>query len=187
MFDAVLINGTVGAGKTTTAAALSALLQDRQVPHGLVDLDQVRLLFPPPPTDPFQHEVELANLRDIAANYRSAGASRLVVAGVVEDPREVPRYLAALRVRSLLICRLLVDPDVVRVRLSSRHDDDHSQRDWHLRRTAELSAVLDRAHVDDVEVDITRRTPRQVALALERLAGWAAEAAPSFDRTPDGT
>ena len=40
---------------------------------------------PAPPDDPFAHEVELANLRDLARNYRAAGAERLILAGVVED------------------------------------------------------------------------------------------------------
>ena len=172
MFDAVFINGTVGAGKTTTALELSRLLSDRQEPHALVDLDQIRLLFPPPPGDPFQHEVELANLRDIAGNYRAAGAARLIVAGVLESPGEVPRYEVALGVDSLLVCRLLVDPDTARARLSNRHVDDPDARRWHLHRTGELATVLDRARFDDVVVDTTHRSPLEVAREVARHAGW---------------
>ncbi|MGI3780602.1 MAG: hypothetical protein ACRYG2_07460 [Janthinobacterium lividum] len=90
-YDAVLLTGTVGAGKTTTASALSELQWAAGRVHAVVDLDQVRLLRPPPVGDPFQHEVELANLHDLARNYRAAGATRLIVAGVVEEAGEVPR------------------------------------------------------------------------------------------------
>ena len=138
-----------------------------------VDLDQIRLLFPPPAGDPFQHEVELANLRAIASNYRSAGAAKMIVAGVLESAQEVPRYVAALGVQSLLICRLVVDTDIVRARLSRRHVEDPDAREWHLRRTTELAAVLDRAGIDDVEVDSSRRDPLDVAHEVERHAGWA--------------
>jgi chloramphenicol 3-O-phosphotransferase len=172
MYGAVFINGTVGAGKTTTAAALSSLLSDQQEPHALVDLDQVRLLFPPPAGDPFQHEVELVNLRDMATNYRSSGAAKLIVAGVLETASEIPRYVGALGVESLLICRLLVDPGTAQARLHHRHVDDLEALTWHLHRTVELSEVLDRALVDDIEVDTTRRTPKEVATEIGRHAGW---------------
>lgn len=172
MFEAVFLNGTVGAGKTTTAVTLSDLLRAQREPHGLVDLDQLRLVFPARPEDPFQHEVELANLRDVARNYRSAGAVKMIVAGVLENPHEIPRYVAALGAESLLICRLLVSAGAARARLNHRHATDSEGRDWHLHRTGELSTVLDRAGVDDVEVDTTRCTPLEVAREVGRHAGW---------------
>ncbi|WP_375424147.1 hypothetical protein [uncultured Friedmanniella sp.] len=177
MVEAVFLNGTVGAGKTTTALALSDLLRERQEPHGLVDLDQIRLVFPAPPDDPFQHEVELTNLAGIAATYRTAGARWLVVAGVLESPGEVPRYAAALGVRSLLVCRLLVDAGTARQRLRRRHADDPEGLAWHLHRTEELAAVLDHAGVDDLQVGTAGRTPRDVAYEVGQWAGWMSKAA----------
>ena len=172
MLDAVFLNGTVGAGKTTTAFALSDLLGAGEVPHAVVDLDQVRLLRPPPAGDPFQHEVELANLAALAANYRAAGARRLVVAGVLESADEVPRYRTALGGRSMLVCRLTVDPATARARLERRHDDDPARCAWHLSRTVELTATLDRVRLDDVEVATERRSPDEVAREVARHAGW---------------
>lgn len=177
MYKAVFINGTVGAGKTTTACALSDLLSESRSPHAVIDLDQIRLLFPPPPGDPFQHEVELANLRALATNYRAAGAVRLILAGVLEETREVPRYLGALGVPCLLICRLTVDADIARTRLTVRHADDERGLAWHLNRTAELAGVLARADLDDVTLDTSRRTPHAVARAIQRRAGWAPSSA----------
>ena len=171
--DAVLLTGTVGTGKTTTAYALSALERAAGVPHALVDLDQVRLLVPAPAADPFAHEVELANLRDLARNYRAAGARRLILAGVVEQAAEVPRYTAALDVARLLVCRLTVDADDVPARLRHRHADEPDALAWHLERTVELTALLDAAPFEDVRVCTTGRTPADVAAEVRRAAGWA--------------
>ena len=171
-YDAVLLTGTVGAGKTTTAHALSALELAHGRRHAVVDLDEIHLLRPPPPHDRFAHEVELANLRDLARNFRAAGATRLVLAGVVEDAREVPRYAAALDGR-LLLCRLSVDPVLVRDRLLSRHRDDPDLLAWHLDRTVELTGILDADPFEDLRVDTTDRTPEDVACEVARAAGWA--------------
>lgn len=171
-YDAVLLGGTVGAGKTTTAHALSALELAQGRRHAVVDLDEIRLLRPPPPDDRFAHEVELANLRDLARNFRAAGAKRFVLAGVVEDAREVTRYTAAVGGR-LLLCRLTVDPGLVRDRLRSRHRDEPDLLAWHLDRTVELTAILDADPFEDVRVDTTGRTPADVALEVARAAGWS--------------
>ena len=173
MIDVVFINGTVGSGKTSAAAALGALEAATEHPHAVIDADSVRRFWPAPHDDPFQIEVELANLRDLAANYRAAGAQHLIVAGVIEEPAEVPRYAMALQAERMLVCRLLADASVLEARLRARHTDDRETRDWHLNRAGELAAILDAAAVDDVVIDTTARTPREVATLIAAAAGWA--------------
>jgi len=93
LVDSVFLNGTVGVGKTTLAAALSAIESET---HAVLDLDEIRRLYPSPATDRFNHELELENLRDLAANFRRAGARRLILAGVIEERVEIARYVDAL-------------------------------------------------------------------------------------------
>lgn len=172
VLDVLFLNGTVGAGKTTVAYALSTLLAGQGTRHAVIDLDEIRRLIPPPNGDPFQQEVELRNLRSLARNFRDAGATRLVLAGVLEEPRARTRYLAALGTTRLVVCRLTVDPQTARDRLTARHADDDSGLRWHLARTTELAAILEAAGVDDLVVDTTGRTPTEVALEVQRAAGW---------------
>ena len=171
MIDVVFLNGTVGVGKTTTARALSRRLTAQGSRHAIIDLDQVRQLLPPAADDPFQHEVELANLHDLAKNYRRAGAARLIVAGVVEDPDEVPRYREAVGA-GLLICRIVQPAEVVERRLRRRHQEDPGDLGWHLSRHVELTAVLDRAGLDDAVVDATGLDPTGAARRVAGAAGW---------------
>ncbi|MFJ3393318.1 phosphotransferase-like protein [Leifsonia aquatica] len=167
--DCVFLNGTVGVGKSTVADAISAL---EPGPHAVVDLDQVRRLHAAPTTDAFNHELELRNLRALAANYREAGARRFILAGVIEEPAEVPRYVEALAADGMLVCRLVAESAVVERRLRSRHADDPDGLEWHLHRAGELAGILEAAALDDVVVDTTEATPQQVARRAREAAGW---------------
>ncbi|PPF58928.1 hypothetical protein C5C13_07235 [Clavibacter michiganensis] len=172
MTDAVILTGTVGAGKTTTMHALGVLLAARGIPHALVDMDAVSLLRPAPSTDPFQLELALRNLGDLSRNYREAGARVVVVAAVVEDALDLPRYAAALESRDPLVVRLSADPDAVLARLDARHDDDAAALAWHRARAPELAAIIDAAGLGGLAIDTTSRTPAEVAELIADRAGW---------------
>lgn len=92
---ALLINGTVGAGKTSVAEALGDLLAQAGIANAVIDVDWLRRSWPEPPGDPFNGAITLRNLRAVARNYREAGALRLVLAGVVESRAERAAYAAA--------------------------------------------------------------------------------------------
>ena len=172
MVDAVFINGTVGVGKTSAGEALSALQADAGQCHAFIDVDTVRRLWPSPVGDRFQHELELENLRDLANNYRKAGARQLILAGVIEARLEIPRYVTALGVNHLLLCHLVADESVVDERLRLRHANDPTGLEWHLNRNREIAAILQRIALDDLVVDSTNLTPPQIATVIKVAAGW---------------
>lgn len=155
----LLLTGTVGSGKTTTAYAVGDLLRDRGVPHAVVDLDEFHRLWPASDGDPHNQRLELANLRAVAANYRAAGATYLLLAGVVVHDRE--KYEAALG-EPVLLCRLRPPPDRVAQRLTVRHEPGN-ERDWHVGRAPELERILDEADTADLTIDVDDETPAQVA------------------------
>jgi predicted kinase len=168
---ALLISGTVGAGKTTAAEAVGERLRERGVPHAVIDLDQLRRRWPSPPADPFDLSVELANLTAVASTYLAAGAQRLVLAGVLEDRAARERYRRAVGV-PLHVARLAVDVPVARERLRRRHAGQDDVLAWHLHRAGELHAALEAAGADDSTVEATGLSREQVADALVTAAGW---------------
>ncbi|MEV6635421.1 hypothetical protein AB0M54_32185 [Actinoplanes sp. NPDC051470] len=169
--EALLINGTVGSGKTSTADALGDLLAGDEVPHAVIDMDWLRRAWPSPPGDPFRSDLALRNLAAVAANFREAGARRLVVAGVIEERDERDDYQAALGL-PLRVCRLRVDLATVRDRLIRRHTGDDAGLRWHLDRSGELDAILERAGTEDFVVDAGDRPVAGVAAAIRKAAGW---------------
>ncbi|WP_285724472.1 AAA family ATPase [Psychromicrobium xiongbiense] len=159
----IFLNGTVGAGKTTVADRLGDALKQRGIAHAIVDLDAIRRAWPAPLGDRFGHELELANLKVMAANYALAGIDTFVLAGVIEDPAEIERYRQALGGRPLLICRITAREAVRRARLAARHQDDPQGLEWHLHRTTELEGLLVETALDDMVLDSSDRSADAVA------------------------
>lgn len=169
---ALLIIGTVGAGKTTTAAAVVELLRDRQVPNALIDLDELSRAWPPPADDRFNSRLALRNLQAVAKNYVEGGARVLVVAGVIESETERLRFADAVAV-PLTVVRLRLALQTVRTRLLARHGDDPAALEWHVQRLGVLHDVLERNAAEDVVVDVSDSAQiTEVAEAVLSAAGW---------------
>lgn len=168
---ALLINGTVGVGKTTVAEAVGGLLADARVPHAVLDLDWLSNSWPVPPGDRFDFGVLLRNLRSIAGHYLDAGATRLVLAGVIEDEDGRKQLTEALGV-DLTVCRLRAELPIVHQRLVRRHDGESGALRRHLNRSGELDGILSRGAADDFTVDTGTGSVTDIALSVIRAAGW---------------
>lgn len=172
MIDSIFINGTVGVGKSTVAEALGTLETKSGRHHAVIDLDQISRAWPPPEGDRFNHELEIANLRDLVVNYRHAGIEHFILAGVIEEASEIPRYEAALQSSGLLICRLEADASTLAKRLRLRHADNATELEWHLGRAGQLAAILRAASIDHLVVDNSARSITATATVLKERAGW---------------
>ena len=162
-FDTVLINGSVGTGKTTAADGLGGELERCGIPGAVIDVDWLRRSWPAPPGDPFRTTLALENMHAIASNFRRAGARVLVVATVVETLDELQRSTAALASTRLLHVRLTATSDAVLPRLTRRHDDDEAALHWHTQRHPELARALDQAgFTDDLRIDTTHKQAAEV-------------------------
>ncbi|WP_377267710.1 hypothetical protein [Peterkaempfera sp. SMS 1(5)a] len=168
---ALLINGTVGVGKTSVAESVGDLLADAGVPNAVIDLDWLSKSWPRPAGDRFNTSMMLRNLRGIAGNYLAAGAVRLVLAGVIEDVEGRKLCSDAIGVE-LSVCRLQVDLPVNHQRLMRRHENEPEALRWHLARAGELAEILEQASVDDFTVDSTTRSVVEVAAEVISKAGW---------------
>ncbi|NUT38969.1 MAG: hypothetical protein HOV86_03190 [Thermoactinospora sp.] len=168
---ALLIIGTVGAGKTTTAGAVGESLSEQGVPNAVIDLDAIRQAWPAPPDDPFHFRLTLRNLRSLAAAYLEAGFTRLVLAGVIENAGERARLAEAVGAE-LTVCRLRPRLTDVRDRLTRRHVLEAASLSWHLARSGELHGILEEAGVEDVIVDVGCDTPPELAVRVMKAVGW---------------
>lgn len=169
--QALLITGTVGAGKSTTAELVGRRLCEAGTPYAVIDLDEIRRCWPVPPGDPFGMAVQLENLTAMSATFRRHGAHRLVLAGVVETSADRQLIEAAVGV-PLAVCRLRLALELVRARLTERHADDLEAQVWHLHRAEVLEDILDANQVADRVVEIDGLAPGEVADRVLTEVGW---------------
>jgi hypothetical protein len=168
---ALVISGSLGAGKTRISWEVRDVLAERGRRVAEIELDALCQLEPAPPDDPYNDRLGFANLAAIWPNYEAAGVQDVVIARVVEHPGDRERFARALGGASVAIVRLEASSETRRSRLAAREPEGH-WRDGHLARTDELAAILATAALDDLVVDNDARPARQVAKELLAGIGW---------------
>jgi adenylylsulfate kinase-like enzyme len=113
----VLVTGVYGAGKSTVVQDLAILLEEAGVPYAAIDLDWLSWYDAGVDGDD-GWDMLLANLAAVAGNYRSAGVTRLAMAGFFESAADVERLRSVLAM-PLATVRLEVPLTVVEQRLSA--------------------------------------------------------------------
>lgn len=165
----LVISGSLGAGKSTALSEASDLLAEAGVPHAALDLDALAVMHPR--TDSHGEGLAFANLAAVWPNYAAAGATRLLIARVVEDRADLARYRAAVPNAEPVVCRLTAPLAVMRERLSTR--EPGMSLEAALARAEELDGILESVHVEGFVVDNgAGRVIGAVAREMLERAGW---------------
>ena len=125
--EAVLISGAYGTGKSSVAAQMAELLEARDVPYAAIDLDWLIWANIPDAHGEAGNRLMLTNLAPMIGNYRAAGLTRFILAGLLTSTDERKRLRDALGMR-LRVVRLTVPINEIERRLgtdptSGRRDD----------------------------------------------------------------
>jgi hypothetical protein len=168
--DGVLLTGVYGSGKSSVAAEIAYLLEQRGEPYALLDLDYLSWAGAGSEDRAEEFGLMLANLAAVAGNYRRAGIRRFVLAYFVRDLAEVRRVRDALAV-PLRVVRLAVPLADIERRLAG---DVTSGRRDDLREAAASLAAGEGAGVEDVLIG-NDRPVGVVAREVLGFLGWGSD------------
>ncbi len=167
----VLLTGTIGVGKTTLAEAISERLHQEGVRHGLLDLDWLGQVYPPPDeADPFNDSLAVRNLAAIWPNFIAAGISHAVLAATVVHRNQLEAISGALQGCDLTVVRVVARPETVAARIRGR---DHGRllEDF-LGRSDFVAGEIERAALESFSVSNEDRPPSELAEEILRQLEW---------------
>ena len=165
--EGVLITGVYGAGKSTVAAEISYLLEQRRQPYALLDLDFLGWGVNSFDGEPVRSPFLLRNLAAVASNYREGGISVFVMAYFVSSHDELRGIREAVGV-PLRVVRLSVPLADIEARLAA---DVTTERQEELKEAARQMAAGEGVGVEDVVLANDRPVP-VVAQELMTWLGW---------------
>jgi hypothetical protein len=165
--EGVLITGVYGAGKSTVAAEISYLLEQRRQPYALLDLDFLGWGVNSFDDRAAQNPFMLRNLAAVVSNYREGGISVFVLAYFVSSHEELHGIREAVGV-PLRVVRLSVPLPDIEQRLAA---DVTTERREELREAARQIAAGEGVGVEDVVLANDRPVPI-VAKQIMTWLGW---------------
>ena len=167
MIHAVLLTGTIGAGKTSVAVALGELMDARGLPTAVIDLDWLGWVCGTEIDDDRIHELIVENLRAVVPVFVSRGLERFVLVRGIGDERQVELIRTALGAGRLRTVRLTVPWARIEARLRAR--DSGALLARHLEIAERFAAWPG----GDLEIENGDRPVVEVSTEIADWAGWA--------------
>jgi hypothetical protein len=165
--EAVLICGAYGTGKSSVAAEMAELLESRDVPFAAIDLDWLAWANVEDGHGEGGERLMLANLAAMVGNFRAAGMTRFVLAGLLTGADERERLGETLGM-SLRVVRLTAPIEEIERRLAL---DPTSGRAGDLDEARRQVAAGVGVGLEDLEV-ANDRPIGEVATQIVRWLGW---------------
>jgi len=165
--EGVLITGVYGAGKSTVAAEISYLLEQRRQPYALLDLDFLGWGVNNFDGSAAGNSFMLRNLAAVVSNYREGGISVFVLAYFVSSHDELRGIREAVGV-PLRVIRLSVPLPDIEQRLAA---DVTTERREELREAAQQIEDGEGVGIEDI-VLANDRPVRAVAEQVMTWLGW---------------
>jgi adenylylsulfate kinase-like enzyme len=131
--QAVLVTGLFGSGKSSVAIEMADMLEPRDLPYAVIDLDWLCWGWAGG-AEGSEHRMMLANLVPVVANYLDAGVRYLILARSIRTPAELASLRSTLPM-GLMVVELTVPVAEIERRLArditaARRDDLRDAHAW---------------------------------------------------------
>ncbi|WP_296665427.1 GNAT family N-acetyltransferase [Demequina sp.] len=172
---ALVLTGSLGAGKTAVGAAVHEELAARGARTAFLDADALVQSYPATAADPANRALLLESLAALAPLHRARGVGCLVLACTLEDPdarRDIARALGGGGAGAEVeVVRVTASTETRLARIGARPATER-WLGWARGRTVELEDALEDLALEDAVVDTDGRSPADVAIEALDAVGW---------------
>jgi hypothetical protein len=175
--------GADAVGKSTVAWEIYCRLTSKGVPAAYLDTDYLGFCSPIPYDDP--SPLVAANLTSMWPNFQAAGASCLIVSGIMVTAEQRQRFESAIPGTRLTLCRLRARSETLTERIVRRGRAEGVGTDGavtgftldglheYAKRAGTFAALLDTQDIADFAVDTDDRSVPEIAQSvLSRAGSW---------------
>jgi hypothetical protein len=166
----LFVTGPIGVGKTAVLHEADALLIEAGAGHATVELEEIARCWPDT-MDRSRASLVYQNLAELWSNFAAIGASRLLLAGLLEQRSELSLLSKAVPGAVVTVVRLRAPLTVLEQRIRVREPGSPEGEIDGARWWAEH---LDKARLEDHLVETEDRPISKIAREVLRLAGWHA-------------
>jgi hypothetical protein len=164
----LLVTGPIGVGKTAVLHEADALLIEAGAAHATVEVEELARCWSDPAERSRSHLV-YGNLAALWSNFAAAGASRLLLAGLIEQRSELSLVSEAVPGAAVTVVRLHAPLPVLEKRIRLR---EPASPEGELDGARWWTRHLDQVRLEDHVVDTDGRAVGEVARDVLRLARW---------------
>lgn len=167
-----MICGAGGVGKSTVAFEIGSQLQIGDVPHAMIDIDELDRVYPQP--EPLSELVALSgrNLAALWESFSALGHSRLILSGVVLDLDADLAWISAwIGSAEYTVVRLHASDETLRQRVEAREIGSGREKQT-MRTLAQARALRDHSTGRTVAVKTDGRSPVEIAQEILEVTGW---------------
>jgi hypothetical protein len=164
----LLVTGPVGVGKTAVLHEADALLIETGIRHATVELEEIARCWSEGPESP-RGPLVSRNLAALWSNFLAAGASRLLLAGLLEQRSDLRLVEDAVPGAAVTVVRLHAPLSLLEERIRLR---EPGSPEGELDGARWWVEHLDQERVEDHVVETADRPVLEIAREVLRLAGW---------------
>ncbi len=118
--EVLVLNGSPGSGKTTLANAIAERLRAMDIPHAVIDVDELARVHPE-----IDSSLGWRNLRAIWPNYAAFPNLRVILPVCIESKRHLDEMRSAAPSRKFTICELVANESILKERVTKRVPNEY--------------------------------------------------------------
>ena len=120
--EVLVLNGSPGSGKTTLANAIAEKLRETDIPHAVIDVDELTRVYPEA-----GNSLGWRNLRAMWRNYFSPANPKVIIPVCIDNQRDLEELQDATPCGKFTICELVADEIVLKERVTRREPNEYWQ------------------------------------------------------------